>query len=98
MAPDYETARKMVDTCRQAGIPFFVHENYRWQPQIRRVKEILDSGEIGLPFRARTWWNTAYPVFETQPFLAELEQFIAKPIRLQAEALYTQEQYDVVLI
>jgi ribonuclease G len=30
--------------------------------------------------------------------LAELEQFIGKPIRLQAEALYTQEQYDVVLI
>jgi ribonuclease G len=30
--------------------------------------------------------------------LAELEEFISKPIRLQAEALYTQEQYDVVLI
>lgn len=30
--------------------------------------------------------------------LAELEQFIGKPIKLQAEALYNQEQYDVVLI
>ena len=30
--------------------------------------------------------------------LAELEQFIGKPIRLQAETLYTQEQYDVVLV
>jgi len=30
--------------------------------------------------------------------LAELEQFIGKPIRLQAESTYTQEQYDVVLI
>ena len=30
--------------------------------------------------------------------LAELEQFIGRPIRLQAETLYTQEQYDVVLI
>jgi ribonuclease G len=30
--------------------------------------------------------------------LAELEQFIGKPIKLQAEALYTQEHYDVVLI
>ncbi len=30
--------------------------------------------------------------------LAELEQFIGKPIRLQPEALYTQEQYDVVLV
>jgi ribonuclease G len=30
--------------------------------------------------------------------LAELEQFIGRPVRLQAEALYSQEQYDVVLI
>jgi ribonuclease G len=30
--------------------------------------------------------------------LAELEQFIGKPIKLQTEALYTQEQYDVVLV
>lgn len=30
--------------------------------------------------------------------LAELEAFIGKTIRLQAELLYTQEQYDIVLI
>jgi ribonuclease G len=30
--------------------------------------------------------------------LAELEELTGKPIRLQAETLYTQEQYDVVLI
>jgi ribonuclease G len=30
--------------------------------------------------------------------LAELEAFIGKTIRLQAETLYTQEHYDVVLI
>jgi ribonuclease G len=30
--------------------------------------------------------------------LAELEAFIGKPIKLQVEALYTQEQFDVVLM
>jgi len=35
---------------------------------------------------------------EESGHLAELAEFIGKPIRLQAEALYTQEQYDVVLI
>jgi ribonuclease G len=35
---------------------------------------------------------------EESAHLAELESFIGRPIRLQAEALYTQEQYDVVLI
>jgi len=35
---------------------------------------------------------------EESAHLAELEAFIGRPIRLQAESLYTQEQYDVVLI
>jgi ribonuclease G len=30
--------------------------------------------------------------------LAELEEFTGKPIRLQAEAMYLQDQYDVVLV
>ncbi len=75
MAPDFETAKRMVQACKDAGVPYYVHENYRWQPQIRRVKAILDSGVIGKPFRARTAFNTAYPVFDNQPFLAELEEF-----------------------
>ncbi|NSW93427.1 MAG: Gfo/Idh/MocA family oxidoreductase [Bacteroidales bacterium] len=75
MAPSFETAKKMMQVTREAGIKFFVHENYRWQPQIRRMKEILDSGVIGRPFRCNSLWNTAYPLFETQPFLATLEKF-----------------------
>jgi ribonuclease G len=35
---------------------------------------------------------------EESGHLAELEELTGKPIRLQAESLYTQEQYDVVLI
>jgi len=35
---------------------------------------------------------------ENSQYLAELEQFIGRPIKLQAETLYTQEQYDVVLV
>lgn len=30
--------------------------------------------------------------------LAELESFIGKPVKLQVETLYTQEQYDVVMV
>ena len=75
MAPNLETARKMVQVCRENGVKYYVHENYRWQPQFRRVKELMDSGVIGKPFRCKTGFNTAFPLFETQPFLAELEQF-----------------------
>lgn len=37
-------------------------------------------------------------VDEESNSLAELEDFIGIPIRLQVEALYTQEQYDVVIL
>ena len=35
---------------------------------------------------------------EESTSVAELEDFIGKPIKLQVESLYTQEQYDVVLM
>jgi ribonuclease G len=35
---------------------------------------------------------------EESQSLAQLGDFIAKPISLQVEASYTQEQYDVILI
>ncbi len=35
---------------------------------------------------------------EESPSLVELERFIGRPITLQVESLYTQEQYDVVLM
>lgn len=35
---------------------------------------------------------------EESTSVAELEEFIGRPIRLQVEALYTQEQFDVVLL
>jgi ribonuclease G len=35
---------------------------------------------------------------EESQSLAMLEEFIAKPISLQVETIYTQEQYDIVLM
>ena len=35
---------------------------------------------------------------EESQSLAMLEEFIGKPISLQVETIYTQEQYDIVLV
>ncbi len=75
MASSLELARKMVSVCRENSVRYYVHENYRWQPQFRRIKQLIDSGIIGKPFRCKSGFNTAFPLFETQPFLAQLEQF-----------------------
>lgn len=78
MAPDYNTAKTMVETCRQAGVPFFVHENYRWQHPIRELKKIIDDGHIGRPFRGRFQFLHALEpfVWENQPLLKTLERLI----------------------
>lgn len=76
MATSFAEAAAMVQTCLAAGTPFLIHENWRWQPQIRALADALASGDIGTPFRARIDMITGFPVFQNQPALAELEQFI----------------------
>jgi predicted dehydrogenase len=80
MAPTLADAQGMVETWRAAGVPFFVHENWRWQTPLRELKRVLAGGEIGQPFRARIQFSNSFPVFDNQPFLKELEQFILTDI------------------
>ncbi len=80
MAPDVQLARNMVKTCKDASVHFFVHENFRWQAPIRKLNQALQSGIIGEPFKARITFCSAFPVFENQPFLATIRQFILTDI------------------
>jgi predicted dehydrogenase len=43
---------------------------------MREVKRLLNSGVIGRVFRGRIDYCNSFPVFENQPFLKELKQFI----------------------
>jgi D-apiose dehydrogenase len=76
MASSLREAREMVEVCRDADVRLFVHENFRWQSPIRALKQELDKGTIGLPFKGRVSFCSAFPVFENQPFLATLDHFI----------------------
>ena len=80
MAPTLALAQQMVDQCLNAGVPLAIHENWRWQHPIREVKAAIASGEIGPIHRARIDYANSFPVFENQPFLKELEQFILTDI------------------
>ncbi len=80
MANDLHSAKSMVKACDEAGIKFFIHENFRWQTPIRKFKELLESNIIGDVFKSRISFCSAFPVFEKQPFLAELEQFIISDV------------------
>jgi predicted dehydrogenase len=76
MASDLYTAENMVRICSESRVPFFVHENWRWQQPIRELKRILVSGIVGQPFRARIDFNSCFPVFENQPSLREAPKLI----------------------
>ena len=76
MANDLATAERMVRACREAGVPLFIHENWRWQAPIRALKAVLDEGSLGRVFRARLTMVSGFELFANQPFLAELEQFV----------------------
>lgn len=80
LAPTLADAEQMLAACRQAGVPLLVHENWRWQTPLRALKQVLDSAVIGRVFRARVTYSNSFPVFDNQPFLKELEQFILTDI------------------
>lgn len=76
IAPTLEIAREMVAGARAAGVPLLIHENWRWQAPLRKLKSILDSGRLGQLVRARIDYANSFPVFDNQPFLKQLKRFI----------------------
>ena len=81
LAPTLAEAREMVEFAGRAGVRLLVHENWRFQPWYRKVRELLDRGVLGdrlhtIYFRMRTgdgWGEEAYlgrqPYFRTMPRL-----------------------------
>ncbi|WPU93600.1 Gfo/Idh/MocA family oxidoreductase [Mucilaginibacter sabulilitoris] len=80
MAAGLKKAEQMVNTCKNHQVPFFIHENWRWQAPIRKLKDLLNMGVIGSIFKARVTFCSAFPVFDNQPFLAEIDEFILTDI------------------
>lgn len=80
MATSLEEAKSMVGVCKAHNVSLYINENWRWQFPIRQFKRYLDMGNIGKPFRARIDYRNSFPVFDNQPFLKDLEQFILADI------------------
>ena len=63
--------RAMVAACAAAGVPLFVHENFRWQKPWRDLAARLRAGDIGAPRFLRLSFRHAYDIYANQPYLAE---------------------------
>ena len=57
LAPSLSEAEAMVAHATAAGVPFLVHENFRFQPWYRETRRLLDAGTFGslhaMSFRLR---------------------------------------------
>ena len=81
LAADFETSTRIIDVANASGLPFMVHENFRFQPWYREIKRLLNDGTIGLRLHSITmrsrlgdgWGHDAYlsrqPYFRTMPRL-----------------------------
>ena len=108
LAWDMNDAQAMVRAMADADLPFMVHENFRFQYPMRKVKEVLDSGVIGRPFFGRISFRTAHDVYSAQPWCMDAERmiiadvsvhqfdltrfFLGEPDRLFTEAIRVNPQ------
>ena len=70
-ATSLEDGQVMVAACAAAGIPLFVHENFRWQKPWREIAARVAAGAIGTPAFLRLSFRHAYDIYTNQPYLAE---------------------------
>src|SRR5262249_42474030 len=67
--PTFADCGAVGELCDTASVPLMVPENFRFQPPLRRVREVLDTGVIGEPLWARISFRTGQDVKAPQPYL-----------------------------
>jgi D-apiose dehydrogenase len=75
-APDLASCAAMAETAKKAGVFLAVHENFRFQKPMRKLVEVLRSGEIGAPSWARISFRTGYDVYQGQPYLMNEQRLV----------------------
>jgi D-apiose dehydrogenase len=73
---DLAAGEAMAKAAADAGVFLAVHENFRFQAPLRRIRELLAAGTIGAPSWARISFRTAYDIYRTQPYLMREKRFI----------------------
>ncbi|MBA2775870.1 MAG: Gfo/Idh/MocA family oxidoreductase [Chloroflexia bacterium] len=73
IARNAEDGLAMVAACEQAGVTLMIGHVVRFFPEYQRIKEILDSGELGQIATVRAL-RTNPPVQERSPWFADVEK------------------------
>ncbi len=80
MAPDFVTARRMVEIAESHRVRFMIHDNWRWQPWYRAARTIIARGDIGTPvsfgFRCRWKDGLGDEPYPKQSYFRYLRRFM----------------------
>lgn len=71
-----DEVQRMVTAAQQAKTFLAVHENFRFQPPLLKVKELIDTGAIGRPSWARIGFRTGWDIYSGQPYLKTEDRFV----------------------
>jgi predicted dehydrogenase len=81
IAPTLSEAQALVEVAEDAGILLVIHENFRFMPWFRRVRQFIDQGQLGdlhsIMFRLRTGDGQGPCAYlDRQPYLQQMERFL----------------------
>ena len=80
LAPTWEESKEIAALAERAGVPFMVHENWRWHPWYREVHRLIQAGAIGRPitycFRARKRDGLGSEPYRDQPYFREMNRLL----------------------
>ena len=78
---DLSAARRMAGQAAEAGVDLIVHDNFRFQPWYRQLKEIIDEGALGrihqISFALRPGDGRGPDAYlDRQPYFQTMERFL----------------------
>ncbi|MCR9292321.1 MAG: Gfo/Idh/MocA family oxidoreductase [bacterium] len=86
LANSLEECEHLVAVAAEHGVPFMIHENFRFQPWYREIKRLFNQGVVGEKLHTISFRNRAGDGHGPQAYLARQPYFQSMPRFLVFEA------------
>ncbi len=103
-AENLSNAKKIVSLYKRNKTPLMVHENFRWQSPLLKLKEIINKEQLTKPHYAKISFRHANPVgYTNQTYLYDLKEYLTLDVGIhlfdlsrffmgEAKSIYTVNQ------
>jgi Predicted dehydrogenases and related proteins len=103
-AENLSNAKKIVSLYKKNKTPLMVHENFRWQSPLLKLKEIINKEKLTKPHYAKISFRHANPVgYTNQTYLYDLKEYLTLDVGIhlfdlsrffmgEAKSIYTVNQ------